>query len=41
MVLQLKSDSKVEYSIVIKYEDASNQLEAKKIDNNKRILWDC
>ncbi|CAD8063144.1 unnamed protein product [Paramecium sonneborni] len=41
IVLQLKQDSKAEYFAIIKYEDASNQLEQKSMDTNKKIQWDC
>ncbi|CAK75519.1 unnamed protein product (macronuclear) [Paramecium tetraurelia] len=41
IVLQLMQDSKAEYFAIIKYEDASNQLEQKSIDVNKKIQWDC
>ncbi|CAD8067048.1 unnamed protein product [Paramecium sonneborni] len=41
IVLQLKQDSKAEYLAIIKYEDASNQLEQKSMDVNKKIQWDC
>ncbi|CAD8153128.1 unnamed protein product [Paramecium octaurelia] len=41
IMLQFKQDSKAEYLAIIKYEDASNQLEQKSMDNTKKIQWDC
>lgn len=39
--LQLGELSKSEYSVMIRYDDASNQLEWRKCEKNKTIVWEC